>query len=77
MKEKLEALLKEGTAKIEAAQSEAELQEVKGALLGKQGSITALLKEIPKLEQALVKRSGWTVLMVVANDPEAAKTTVG
>ena len=33
MKEKLEALLKEGTAKIEAAQSEAELQEVKGALL--------------------------------------------
>ena len=28
MKEKLEALLREGTAKIEAAASEAELQEV-------------------------------------------------
>ena len=44
MREKLEELLKVGTAKIEATQSEAELQEVKGALLGKQGSITELLK---------------------------------
>ena len=29
MREKLDALLKDGAAKIEAAQSEAELQEVK------------------------------------------------
>ena len=44
MKDKLDALLKEGAEKIQAAASEAELQEVKGALLGKQGSITELLK---------------------------------
>ena len=61
MKEKLEALLKEGTAKIEAAQSENELQEVKGALLGKQGSITELLKEIPKLDVALRPEMGKAV----------------
>ena len=58
MKEKLEALLKEGTAKIEAAQSEAELQEVKGALLGKQGSVTELLKEIPRLDVAIRPEMG-------------------
>ncbi len=61
MKEKLEALLKEGAARIEAAQSEAELQEVKGALLGKQGSITELLKEIPKLDVALRPEMGKAV----------------
>ena len=42
MKEKLETLLKEGTARIEATQSEAELQEVKGALLGKQGRLPSI-----------------------------------
>ena len=61
MKEKLEALLREGTARIEATQSEAELQEVKGALLGKQGSITELLKEIPKLDVALRPEMGKAV----------------
>ena len=33
MKEKLEALLRDGASKIEAAKTEAELQEIKGALL--------------------------------------------
>ena len=66
MKEKLEALLKEGTAKIEGAQSEAELQEVKGALLGKQGSITELLKEIPKLDVSLRPEMGKAVNNVKA-----------
>ncbi len=61
MKEKLEALLREGTAKIEAAQSEAELQEVKVLLLGKQGSVTELLKEIPKLDVALRPEMGKAV----------------
>ena len=61
MREKLEELLKVGTAKIEATQSEAELQEVKGALLGKQGSITELLKEIPKLDVALRPEMGKAV----------------
>ena len=42
MKDKLEALLREGTEKIASAQSEQSLQEVKGALLGKSGSVTEL-----------------------------------
>jgi phenylalanyl-tRNA synthetase alpha subunit len=46
MKEKLQALLQEGVAKIQGAQAESALQEVKGELLGKQGSINELLKEI-------------------------------
>ena len=66
MKEKLETLLKEGTARIEATQSEAELQEVKGALLGKQGSITELLKEIPRLDVALRPEMGKAVNNVKA-----------
>ena len=66
MKEKLEALLREGIAKIEAAQTEAALQEVKGALLGKQGSITELLKEIPKLDVALRPEMGKAVNNVKA-----------
>jgi len=61
MKEKLEALLKEGSAKIQAAQTENELQEVKGALLGKQGSITELLKELPKLDVSLRPEMGKAV----------------
>lgn len=43
MKEKLEKLLTEGRARIEAVRSEPELQEVKALLLGKQGSLTELL----------------------------------
>jgi len=61
MKEKLDALLKESTAKIEAVPSEAELQELKVALLGKQGSITELLKEIPKIDVALRPEMGKAV----------------
>ena len=64
MKEKLEALLREGTAKIEAAASEAELQEVKVLLLGKQGSVTELLKEIPKLDVSLRPEMGKAVNQV-------------
>ena len=58
MKEKLNELLRTGAEKIEAAQSEAELQEVKSALLGKQGSVTELLKEIPKLDVSLRPEMG-------------------
>ena len=64
MKEKLEALLKEGSAKIAAAKSESELQEIKGALLGKQGSVTELMKEIPKLDVALRPEMGKAVNQV-------------
>ena len=64
MKEKLEALLKEGAAKIAAAASESELQEIKGALLGKQGSVTELMKEIPKLDVSLRPEMGKAVNQV-------------
>ena len=64
MKEKLEALLKEGSAKIAAVASESELQEIKGALLGKQGSVTELMKEIPKLDVALRPEMGKAVNQV-------------
>ena len=53
MKEKLTQLLQEGKDRIAAVRSEAELQEVKALLLGKQGSLTGLLKELPKLDAAL------------------------
>ena len=46
MKEKLTQLLQEGKDRIAAVRSEAELQEVKALLLGKQGSLTGLLKEL-------------------------------
>ena len=49
MKEKLEALLRDGIPRINAAKTEAELQEIKGSLLGKQGSVTLLMKEMSKL----------------------------
>ena len=61
MKEKLEALLGDGAAKIQAAQTEAELQEVKGLFLGKQGSVTELLKEIPKLDVSERKEMGQAI----------------
>ena len=66
MKEKLEALLREGAEKIQNAKTEGELQEIKGALLGKQGSVTELLKEIPKLDVALRPEMGKAVNNVKA-----------
>ena len=47
MKEKLEKLLAEGRQRIEAVASETELQDIKASLLGKQGSLTELMKELP------------------------------
>ena len=61
MREKLEALLKEGAEKIAASQSENELQEIKVQLLGKKGAVTELLKEIPKLDVALRPEMGKAV----------------
>ena len=61
MKEKLEKLLAEGRARIEGARSEPELQEVKALLLGKQGSLTELLKELPKLDVSLRPEMGKAV----------------
>lgn len=58
MKEKLEKLLAEGEAAILKTKSEVELQEVKGSILGKQGALTELLKEIPKLAAELRPEMG-------------------
>ena len=61
MKEKLTQLLQEGKDRIDAVRSEAELQEVKALLLGKQGSLTGLLKELPRLDAALRPEMGKAV----------------
>jgi phenylalanyl-tRNA synthetase alpha chain len=53
MKEKLDALLLEGEKKITESKSEAELHEVKTSLLGKQGSLTEILKEMPHLDASI------------------------
>ncbi len=47
MKERLQEILQKAEAAISAAGSETELQTVKVGLLGKAGTVTALLKEIP------------------------------
>ena len=47
--------------KIRAARSEGELQEVKGLLLGKQGALTGLLKELPRLDVSLRPEMGKAV----------------
>ena len=64
MKEKLDALLLEGTAEINAAASENELQTVKGKYLGKEGLVTVLMKEIPKLDVSLRPEMGKAVNQV-------------
>ena len=64
MKEKLEKLLAEGRARIEGVRSEPELQEVKALLLGKQGSLTELMKELPKLDVSLRPEMGKAVNQV-------------
>ena len=50
MREKLDQILREGEARISKAVTVMELQDVKTALLGKMGSVTAILKEIPQLD---------------------------
>ena len=64
MKEKLEALLQECEARILATNSEIELQDVKASILGKQGSVTELMKELPKLDPALRPEMGKAVNQV-------------
>lgn len=49
MKEKLKQLLTEAEQAITSCRSENELQTVKNGILGKSGSLTALLKELPNL----------------------------
>ena len=53
MKDKLEAILLDGEQRIAKVETVAELQDVKAYLLGKQGSLTGILKEIPRLDVSL------------------------
>lgn len=53
MKERLNSILSEGKKKIEQAKTLAELQDVKASILGKQGSLAEIFKEIPKLDISL------------------------
>ncbi|MCL2197462.1 MAG: phenylalanine--tRNA ligase subunit alpha [Defluviitaleaceae bacterium] len=53
MKEKLEAILKNGTEKISASVTLTALQEIKAALIGKTGEITEILKQVPKLDPTI------------------------
>jgi len=52
MKDKLDAILLSGEEKIAGAKTVTELQELKASITGKQGSLTAILKEIPRLDAA-------------------------
>ena len=50
MKAKINNIWEEAKEKISQAKSEAELQNVKSAFVGKKGSFTALMKELPNLD---------------------------
>ena len=58
MKDKIESILSEVKTKIAAASSENELQNVKSAYVGKQGSLSLLMKELPKLDVSLRPEMG-------------------
>jgi len=58
VKEQLITIRNDGEKNILNANTEAELQNVKASLLGKQGSLACLLKEIPKLEVPLRSEFG-------------------
>jgi len=56
--DKLDAMLIEGEEKINSAKTFVELQDVKTYLLGKQGQITSLLKEIPNMDVSMRSDAG-------------------
>jgi len=53
MKEKLDVILKSGEEKIKSSETIAMLQDVKSLLLGKQGELADVLKEIPRLDATI------------------------
>ena len=61
MKERIEQLLHDAEQKIRDARSETGLQEVRANILGKQGSLTGLLKELPRLDASLRPEMGRVV----------------
>ena len=58
MKDKINRILSEVKTKISEAANENELQNVKSASVGKQGSLTLLMKEIPTLDVSLRPEMG-------------------
>ena len=60
MKDKLDAILLDGEKRIATAKTVAELQDVKASLLGKKGSLTEVLKEIPHLDASQRSEIGRT-----------------
>ena len=61
MKEKLDTILQDGEKEIAGAKTIEVLKSVKSSLLGKQGVITGLLKEIPRLEASMRSEIGRAV----------------
>lgn len=53
MENKINAILEDLKAKIASAADEGELQSIKAAFVGKQGSLSLLMKELPTLEVSL------------------------
>ena len=53
MKERLDAIFLDGEERIRGAGTLAALQDVKSSLLGKQGALAEILKEIPKLDASV------------------------
>ena len=58
MREKLDAILLGGKERIANAKTITELQDVKSFLLGKQGALTDILKEIPSLDVSMRAETG-------------------
>jgi len=67
MKDKLDAMLIDGKARIAAAKTVAELQDVKASLLGKQGTLTTILKELPHIDVSLRPEIGKAANVVKEN----------
>ncbi len=61
MKEKLQEILSTAKSAIASVKNEAELQTLKNSILGKTGTVTALLKEIPTLAVELRAEMGKAV----------------
>ncbi len=58
MKDKINGILAEAKAKISDTTSESQLQTVKNALVGKQGTLSQMMKDIPKLDVSLRPEMG-------------------
>ena len=58
MKDKINSILSEAKGKISDAVSEGELQNVKSAYIGKQGSLSLLMIEIPTVDGAEAESFG-------------------